>query len=1116
MMKMMIFGRSSFKPRLLLVVAAALVAGIVGLLGLQNSFPTGCIMTYMYPTYVPLPAPANTSVSKYGLFLYHEGWKKIDYELKLVQLSGVPVLFIPGNGGSYKQVRSLAAESDRAFNGGPLEESFYQSGVLTNEEGSFEENGIKRVNDIDGKDMNALRKQYYNHLDWFAVDLDGEHSAMDGRILEEHTEYVVQAIHRILDRYKESLEARSKNMANFATLLPKSVILVGHSMGGFVARAAVVHPGLRRHAVQTVVTLSSPHLSPPVATQPSLGYYFSRINWAWRKGYSSRKHPGLRSSLSTLSLSHVVVVSIFGGARDYQVRSKMASLDGLVPSTHGLSIAAPGMLNVWLGMEHQSILWCNQLVVQVSHTLLQMIDQKTGQPFSSPSRRLATFVRSLRSPLPQMLGWMSRSQIPEISQLARKPAVVSPNEDGYSTYSCSNSIKWPDESHEKDLFIETYAVTILAMDGRRRWLDIQKLGSDGRDHFVLVTNLVPCLGIRVHLWPERGSKEGFSVNQRVLEVTKKMVQLPAGPAPRQIEPGRQTEQAPPSGVLFLSSEDLQGFRFITLMVAPRPILSGRPPPAASMAVGQFYKPSEGRHTLPPFWIASTILGHKDVQLVENHPLLVNLTLSLSTGVLPVKMEMKTASCGIRNSVFANEDPGDLEHTSLCKLRCFPPVALVWDPLTGIAVIPNFFSETIVVDSSPALWSARRGSRETTVAILVDPLCAYNIRMSASLPSAATRFLLVHGLEIAGFAVAILLFTLMQQARAWELDYPVPSVLASMEYNLRLPFPFIYLSMIPLIIYTTLEIANSESTSSFASFVLVSIACYGFATGAVAILATLSQIILYIAASVHFFVKRRLADNRCMGWIQRVNAQIPSRVSNQLNVCSSLWVLGSIRSRPLFAVMVLSILLVFFVHPALGLIVVVLVHTCNCYLALYSHQQQNNFMLSSDEALDKQVPLEKVDNGQIASPKPIISFKDAQLEIFNYSHGLLLVHLIAAAMLIPSLVAWGQRLGMDRSLPWFLDASLSFGIILHGFVGSKLDVNTPLVPFPGSPNNDAGLSFVYALAALYSYLAGLALAPYRVFHALAIIGALTTVFRILDRRGRMKGDYSLRRRHFHRH
>ena len=65
---------------------------------------------------------------------------------------------------------------------------------------------------------------------------------------------------KILDRYKESFEARSKDASEVANMLPTSVILVGHSMGGFVARAAVVHAGLRKGAVQTVITLSSPHL----------------------------------------------------------------------------------------------------------------------------------------------------------------------------------------------------------------------------------------------------------------------------------------------------------------------------------------------------------------------------------------------------------------------------------------------------------------------------------------------------------------------------------------------------------------------------------------------------------------------------------------------------------------------------------------------------------------------------------------------------------------------------------------------------------------------------------------------------------------------------------------
>ena len=34
-------------------------------------------------------------------------------------------------------------------------------------------------------------------LDWFAVDLEGEHLDMDGNILEELVEYVVYAIHRV-------------------------------------------------------------------------------------------------------------------------------------------------------------------------------------------------------------------------------------------------------------------------------------------------------------------------------------------------------------------------------------------------------------------------------------------------------------------------------------------------------------------------------------------------------------------------------------------------------------------------------------------------------------------------------------------------------------------------------------------------------------------------------------------------------------------------------------------------------------------------------------------------------------------------------------------------------
>lgn len=78
----------------------------------------------------------------------------------------------------------MAAESSRAFEGGPPEPTFYK-------ETSFSGGIDEIIEDV------SLTNQYNKTLDWFAVDLEGEHSAMDGRILEEHTEYVVIAIHTV-------------------------------------------------------------------------------------------------------------------------------------------------------------------------------------------------------------------------------------------------------------------------------------------------------------------------------------------------------------------------------------------------------------------------------------------------------------------------------------------------------------------------------------------------------------------------------------------------------------------------------------------------------------------------------------------------------------------------------------------------------------------------------------------------------------------------------------------------------------------------------------------------------------------------------------------------------
>ena len=51
--------------------------------------------------------------------------------------------------------------------------------------------------------------------------------------------------------------------------------------------------------------------------QPSLGYYFARVNNEWRKGYEVQTTRTGHTSKPVLS--HVAVISITGGYNDYQV-----------------------------------------------------------------------------------------------------------------------------------------------------------------------------------------------------------------------------------------------------------------------------------------------------------------------------------------------------------------------------------------------------------------------------------------------------------------------------------------------------------------------------------------------------------------------------------------------------------------------------------------------------------------------------------------------------------------------------------------------------------------------------------------------------------------------------
>ncbi|KAL1207095.1 hypothetical protein V5N11_004302 [Cardamine amara subsp. amara] len=1063
----------SFRPRLR-IVGVVILAGWIGLsalFGLLKPVKNGCTMTYMYPTYIPISVTDDATSGRYGLYLYHEGWRKIDFKEHLKKLSGVPVLFIPGNAGSYKQVRSVAAESDRAYQGGPFERTFYQ-------EASLFHGGDADTEPVDYD----FSSQYNNRLDWFAVDLEGEHSAMDGRILEEHTEYVVYAIHRILDQYKESHDIREREGAAASSSLPHNVILVGHSMGGFVARAVAVHPRLRKSAVQTILTLSSPHQSPPLALQPSLGHYFSQVNREWKKGYEIQTSPG-GSYVSDPLLSGVVVVSITGGYNDYQVRSKLESLDGIVPSSHGFMISSTSMKNVWLSMEHQAILWCNQLVVQVSHTLLSLVDSKTSQPISDTQKRLWVLTRMLQSALAQSFNGMTPMKVShELPMLASK---------GSESQLSTCALDWRDDALDRDLYIQTSTVTILAMDGRRRWLDIELLGSNGKNNFIFVTNLAPCSGVRLHLWPEREkSNSNLPVCERVQEVTSKMVLIPAGPAPKQSEPGSQTEQAPPSAVLKLGPEDMRGFRFLTISVAPREAVSGKPPVAVSMAVGQFFNPQEGAMEVSSQAMLLSTYWAKEIFLKEDHPLAYNLSFASSLGLLPVTLSLKTAGCGIKTFGLPDGETGDLDKDKLCKLRCFPPVALAWDSASGLHVFPNLYSETIIIDSSPALWSSQ-SSEKTTVMLLVDPHCSYTTSIHVSAPPMSSRFVLLYGPQVVGFSFAVVLFALMRQANQWDNKQSVPPLLSAVDYNLEMPSPFLLLAVFPLLSSFLYSFLMAQPIPPLTSFPVVSLICYLLANAFISVLIIVSKFAFQALALVHTTVK-----SRCQAMERNYSLTFLHWFSM---LASSFVCLKAIRILKLNATVIMTLVavtLVSFVHPALGLFVlfasdVLCCHNSMCCMMMASRRKESFDQKSEAEHKTRHPSSRQEPVSGDLSEK---SFVETQADIFNRRHSLLILHLLAALMFVPSLAAWFQRIGTGQSFPWFADSALCVGVIFHGILNSRPETSI-LRAFPCVSRHQLRPHHMYLVTGYYCFFSGLELAPYKVFYAIAALGYISLTLKI---------------------
>ncbi|XP_053900269.1 GPI inositol-deacylase isoform X1 [Malaclemys terrapin pileata] len=281
-------------------------------------------MTYMYeyPEYLKIKLPKKISrrFPAYELYLYGEG--NYAEENKNLILTGIPVLFLPGNAGSYKQVRSLGSIA------------------------------LRKAEDIDFK----------YHFNFFTVNFNEELVALYGGSLQRQTRFVHECIKVILKLYKDQ---------EFA---PSSVAIVGHSMGGLVARALLTLKNFKPEFINLLITQATPHVAPVMPLDKYLTDFYTAVNNHW--------------ILKAQDVRNLTTLSVAGGFRDYQVRSGLAFLPRLSQHSHALFVVSSAVPRTWASTDHLSIVWCKELILATIRALFDLIDETTNQITEDPKKRM--------------------------------------------------------------------------------------------------------------------------------------------------------------------------------------------------------------------------------------------------------------------------------------------------------------------------------------------------------------------------------------------------------------------------------------------------------------------------------------------------------------------------------------------------------------------------------------------------------------------------------------------------------------------------------------------------------------------------------------------------------
>jgi glycosylphosphatidylinositol deacylase len=358
-------------------IASFLLMALFKVYQLCFVFEHECEMTYMYmkPQYieVDLPNDIQAKYPQYELFVYGEGSYAAD--LKRGVLKGVPALYIPGNGGSYKQARSPASVA-----------------LL----------------------MRPKEFQSRRIFNFFTVSFNEELSGLYGGVLQRQVEFVAVCVKHILSLYK--------HMNN----PPSTIPLLGHSMGGVVARALFSLPSFPVESVHLIITLSSPHTRPILPLDTLMEDFYHSVDEVWQGSMTS----------------HVTLVSFSSGPNDFQVLSPTTH----VSSPNTINIPSTGVPRVWASTDHHEILWCRRLELALLRSLFQLQNGTAHELVKDPSIVRRTFCQHFMNPCsefhPSLVPFPSRQLYPINTTTYVSGGHTSHGLARYLSFNLSQSAQW--------------------------------------------------------------------------------------------------------------------------------------------------------------------------------------------------------------------------------------------------------------------------------------------------------------------------------------------------------------------------------------------------------------------------------------------------------------------------------------------------------------------------------------------------------------------------------------------------------------------------------------------------------------------------------------------------